>query len=197
MWKKIIVTGAAAVLAMAALPATAAAEEIPSNYFTLRFGRFMPTGDVKDAGYEGAENGDFVLGRYFGRYFVLEGGFGIMHSEGAESEPYSQIYEDRDITIRGFHLTPKFVYPAGGFEFYGGVGVGRWQIENDVWVRGGSGNVEVKDTVWGYHLVAGINHGFTRYWYLGLEAKELKFLDYLDVDDIAGRSVSLSIGLRF
>lgn len=192
----IVIVVAAAVLLLA-IAAAAAVEEKPSNYFVLRFGRFMPTGDVKDAGYEPAQNGELLYGRFLNPYVALEGGFAIMHSEGAESEPYSVIYDDRDITIQGWMLNVRLIYPAGKAELYAGVGAGTWRVSNQIWTRGMGGDYEVNDRVAGYHFLAGANYGFTPYWYLGLEAKQMKFLDFMGVDDIESQTMSLSIGLRF
>lgn len=190
----IIVTIIVAAVLLIAI--AAGAEEKPSNYFVLRFGQFIPTGDVKDAGYEPAQNGELLYGRLLNPYVALEGGFAIMHSEGAESEPYSVIFDDRDITIQGWLLNVRFLYPAGKAELYAGVGAGTWRVSNSIWTKGLGGS-EVNDRVAGYHFLAGANYGFTPYWYLGLEAKQMKFLDFMDVEDIESRTVSLSIGLRF
>jgi opacity protein-like surface antigen len=198
MWKKMLSMGAVALVVVLMLEAiAAAAEEKPANYVVMRLGRFAPTGDVRDAGYDAAQNGELLYGRYLNSFLALEGGFAIMHSEGAEKEPYSVIYDDRDLTIRGFMLSTRFLYPAGKAEIYAGIGIGRWRVSNEVWTRGPGGDFEVTDSIWGYHFLAGANFGFTPYWYLGLEGKQIKFLDFLDVDDITARTASLSIGLRF
>lgn len=198
MKKRMFIIGAAAIIAVLLLAsAVSAAEEQPSNYVVLRIGQFAPTGDVEKGGYDPAQNGELLLGHYFNPYVALEGGLAIMHSEGAEREPYSVIYDDRDLTIRGGLLNMRLLYPAGKSEVYAGFGFGRWRVSNQIWTRGSGGDFSVNDTVWGYHFLVGANYGFTPYWYLGLEAKQMTFQDFLDIDDITGRTVSLSIGLRF
>jgi opacity protein-like surface antigen len=103
------------------------------------------------------------------------------------------------LDVNGAVLTPKLMYRVARFEVYGGIGAGYYWVDNEIDVHTPTGVTEshIKDTVWGYHGLAGASYDLTRTWYLGLEGKYVNLLDFKDTTDFTGRSVSLGIGLRF
>jgi len=182
--------------AMVASTAAASAEEKPANYVNVRVGVFEPTGDTKDGGYKRAENVEVIFGHYFSRSFALEGGFHRFRAKYAE---VVVVYMEQFLEANGAVLTPKIIYPVGRFELYGGIGVGYYWVKNEIWVHGPfeTTNTEPKDTIWGYHVVAGASYDLTRRWYLELEGKYVTLLDFLGATDITGVAVTLGVGLRF
>jgi len=187
-----------ATMLLLAVAAGAAEAKKPANYLSFRFGQFAPMGDLDDEGYEPGGHGQLIFGHYFTSFFALEGGALISHFHGSDEPPYSSIYIDRPSTLGGWVLTPKLVYPTGRFSLYAGAGIGYYHADFEFYLQGPPGGYyELKDNLWGYHVLAGADYDITRSWYLGLEFKYLSVPDFKDAFDIEGRTISLNIGLRF
>lgn len=174
-------------------PADSIAGERPDNYTVIKIGQYSPTGDLDDLGFDSKIVLGINYGRYLNKNLVLEAGLEVFGSDYEEG-PVNTYFTGFATPI----LTAKGVILKGRFEFYGGGGFGLYQTKLDL--NAPSGDVDESDTVFGYHILAGLAFDVTPYWYLGLEGKQLWTgeSDFKIVKtDADGRFITLNLGLRW
>lgn len=185
-----------------------------SNYVRLSSGFYQPAGDLDDAGYDSGVDISFLFGRYFGKYLVLEGGFGFFYTDNefTGTTPVAGFYIEEDtVGILSVAATAKGVYPIGRLELFGGAGIGGYFVSLDADVTSsnlGDMNTDDDDAVLGFHVVAGFNFNITERFLIGGEFRYLWTDDVEITDRIAdipvrlqgdlnGYSVNLTFGFRF
>lgn len=189
------IVGFSLVLTSLLVPQHLAGQERPANYFVLRGGSFIPTGDLES--FNPSVELELFYGRYLQRNFALEAGVTLFRAEGEETTSSSS-----ELVGFALLLTPKGVYPTGKVDLVGGLGLGVYFPGVNVQVAGGP-DFEGDDAVIGLHALLGVDLNFTRLWYVGLEGKylgttEAKFFEEEDAGlNISGFTITLSLGLRF
>jgi opacity protein-like surface antigen len=199
--KRTIVISAIALSAIALsflAPFSAFAQD-PLNYYALKAGAYVPTGDLEDVGLDTGFSGSFVLGRHLGPNVAAELGIGYLESEGGDF---------RTIPVE---LTGKLTYPMDTVELYVGAGGGVYfaTFDGDLSLPiVGTTTFDDNDTVFGGHVVIGGTSDITPNLFFGVEGKYI-FTDRVDVQGRAGAVpvelsanldgyiVTVSIGYRF
>jgi opacity protein-like surface antigen len=187
-------------------------QEKPS-YVTIKAGIYSPDGDLGDD-FDTDFNGEVTYGRYLNPNFALEGGIGYFQTEGSDSDVSALLgsYDvDGEVTVIPITLTAKGIYPGETFELYGGAGIGVYFADFEIdYTTTLQGNLtfEDDDTVFGVHILAGVNVDLTDEIFIGVEGKyiwteEAKLSDtdagfvYEGDGDLNGYMVTANIGFRF
>lgn len=199
--KRLIVISAIALSAIALsflAPFSAFAQD-PLNYYALKAGAYVPTGDLEDLGFDTGFSGSLVLGRHLTPNVAAELGVGYFASEGG------------DFWTIPVELTGKLVYPMDTVELYVGAGGGVYfaTFDGDFSLPiVGTTTFNDNDAVFGGHVIVGGTSNITPNLFIGVEGKYI-FTDQADVHGMAGAVpvelsanldgyiVTASIGYRF
>jgi opacity protein-like surface antigen len=183
------------------------------GYITIKAGTYTPTGDLDD--FHTDFYGEFAFGRYLNPNFALEAGIGYSKTEATESGVGHPLLgswvADGEVTVIPITLTAKGVYPGETFELYGGAGIGVYfgDFEIDYTTTlAGNPTFDDDDTVFGVHILAGLNFDVSDDIFIGVEGKYI-WTEEGDVSDISGGlafegeadlngyMVTANIGFRF
>lgn len=157
------------------MPSVLEAVEKP-NYVVVKGGMYSPTDDLDDAGFETGFNGEIAYGYRFFRSLALEAGIGYFTSDASESgfNPFlGGFSEDDDIDVIPVTFTIKGIIPTDVVQFYGGAGLGIYfaSFDGDLVSSAGRASVDDNDTVFGGHVMAGLNIDITDTVFIGVESK--------------------------
>ncbi len=189
------------------------------HYVVPKLGVYIPTGDLDDAGFDTGFNGEIVYGYRLSPYFALEGGVGYFQSDAKVSGSFTDPVlgtvsgsAELDLWAIPVTLTAKGIYPLGNVEFFAGGGVGVYFVNLDLKASGmisggalgtisGSVSGDDDDTIFGGHIVFGIDFNISPNMVYGIEGK------YLITDDaeffgakfseLNGLIATLKIGIKF
>ncbi|GAB4390940.1 MAG: hypothetical protein Kow0025_26390 [Thermodesulfovibrionales bacterium] len=189
---------AVSVMAIALLlPLSAFAQDMP-NYFSLKAGAYVPSGDLDDADFSTGFSSSLVYGRYFTPNFAVELGVGYFESES-------------DFYTIPLEVTALALYPVERGEVYVGAGIGAYfaTFDGSFDIPGvGAVRIDDDDSVFGGHAVLGGRYDISQSMFFGVEGKYL-VTDEVDVNgsvggvpvvmsaDLNGFTISASLGFRF
>jgi len=170
------------------------------GYIIIKAGIYTPTDDLDD--FDTDFNGEVTFGGYLNPNFALEGGVGYFKTEASFSgvDPIGGSYdEDDEVTAIPITLTAKGLYPGKTFEFYGGGGAGVYfaNFESDVSTTSvGDFSFDDDDTVFGLHVLAGVNVNVSEVVFVGVEGKYIWTEEGKVMDTVLGIPVSLEANLN-
>ncbi len=184
------------------------------NYGRVGLGFNQFSDDLDDAGYDEGIAANVTYGRYLGKYIAIEGTLGSFYTDqdfsGNTGVAGSYTRED-EILVNALLVTLKGEIPIGPVTLYSGAGMGVYyadfHAEIDTRNLGGF-DVDDDDTVFGVHLVAGVNYDITERLFIGAEGL-YRWTGDLDINripatvpvqlegDLDGLAVTLSVGYRF
>ena len=189
-------------------------EDQANNYVAAKFGLFTPTGDLEENEFDSGFNGEVTYGRYLHPNVAVELGIGYFQTEANFSGrvPILGSYTETDeVTVIPLTGTVKGAWEVGIAEFYAGGGLGVYSA--DIEANANTSNlgplsISGDDTVFGFHLLGGVNFDLTDKIFLGIEGKHI-WTDEAQVDgaiagvpvtiktDLDGFMVTGNIGFRF
>lgn len=179
------------VLLALVLPATGLAQD-GSGYLAIKSGLYSYEGDL-DEEHAAGFNGEITYGHYIQHLLVLEGTAGYFH-DGVSS--------GNDIRGYDLQISVKRTFDIGRYEPFIGAGVGVYFANYKGVLKEARNRVpmDVDDTVYGVHLLAGLNLNFHSSLFLGFEGKYI----YTDDADFNGAKIDLDglttmavLGYRF
>ena len=184
------------------------------NYGQVRLGLNEFKGDFEDAGYDTGGNLSVAYGRYLNRYLVLEAAldfFGTEHDIHG-STPTAGSYKREDtIGVMAFLATVKGEWPAGPLTIFGGGGAGLYLLALDSEITTaniGDFDEDESDSVFGLHIVTGVNYDITNRFFAGVQGL-YRWTDDIDIrksvgtvpvrveGNLNGYTVTLTGGFRF
>jgi outer membrane protein W len=154
-------------------------EDRANNYFAAKAGLYTPTDDLEEDEFDSGFNGEVAFGHYFHPNVAFELGLGYFKTEANLSGrlPLAGSYtEDDEVTVIPLTATVKGAWSAGIAEFYGGGGVGLYTAEVEIYAVSQNLpplSIRDEDTVFGVHLLAGVNFDITEKIFLGIEGKQI------------------------
>ncbi|MFQ5990754.1 MAG: outer membrane beta-barrel protein, partial [Candidatus Methylomirabilales bacterium] len=155
------------------LPLSALGQDKP-NFFAVKAGLYVFTGDLEDAGHDEDDgfNGEIAYGYYLHPNFALEGGTGYFHERTSEGN---------DIRGVPLLLTAKGIYPIKNVELFagGGINVSFAKFRSEV----DGVFADDTDTVFGGHFLIGANLDVLSTVFIGFEGKYL-FTDEAEFNDV-------------
>ena len=162
------------------------------GYLALKPGIYCWEGDLEDEHPLGF-NGEIAYGYYFRPHLVIEGSAGYIHDG---------VHNGNDIKVKTILLSLKRVYLAGKYEPFWGAGAGVY-FTNYKGILAEARNrvpMDVEDTVYGGHLLAGVNLNLYSSLFLGLEGK-YTFTNKADFNgakvNLDGFAIMAVLGYRF
>lgn len=187
------------------------------SYVSLEVGQFQPTGDLADEDFEDGSSFGITVGKKVSDVAAVEGYIGRYTTKFKDEgiDPILGYWEEKDtITVTPLLLTLKGSAVQGSTEFYGGAGMGLYfaNAEVNLKVLGESIDASAEDSVFGYHVLAGLNYNASDTFIIGLQAKilwtnEAKFKDTIyvagipiDIEEelaLDGNIIALNVGYRF
>ena len=184
------------------------------NYGQVRAGWNTFSGNLDDADYGNGADLSVAYGRYLTPYLVVEGGFDLFGANNTihDSTPEAGRYERKDtVLVTALLGTIKGVYPVGPLTFSGGGGVGGYFVTlySDIdTAKLGDLDENTYDTVFGAHVVAGVDYDFTRRFFAGVQGL-YRWTEDVEIDEstgsipvrmegnLNGGSLMLTFGYRF
>lgn len=162
-----------------------------NNYLSIRSGIYSFSGGLRDATFATGFDGEVAYGRYLHPNLILEIAAGYFHD--GVNKSYGN-----DIRGESVLLTAKAVYPFHPVELYAGGGAGVYFTKFHGMVNGIF--EDKRDTVFGGHIVAGVQYALSSRFFLGLEGKYI-FTEKADFvafkPRLDGYTVTGSLGFRF
>lgn len=148
------------------------------NYLTLKVGVYSPTGDLKDADFNNAFNGEVAIGHNFTRNFGVEFGIGHFETKATYSgyNYYLGNYSETDkVSVTPITLTARGIIPIEKVSLYAGAGIGLYFASGKADLTSRVINVSLSDNtnVLGFHVLAGLEYNFTPKVFAGIEAKHV------------------------
>jgi hypothetical protein len=133
------------------------------RYLAVKPGIYCWQGDLEDEHTLGF-NCEIAYGYYLRPHLVIEGSAGYIHDG---------VHKGNDIRGKTILLSLKRVYFAGKYEPFWGAGAGIYFANYNGVLTGARNKVpmDVDDTVYGGHLLAGVNLNLYLSLFLGLEGK--------------------------
>jgi len=187
-------------LCLALLLVLGSAAYAEMNKIDLKFGSFVPTGDLDDDDWDNGTGGEVAY------TFMPVPEFGVQGSLGWHRTEIDEGSTDATLDIVPATVSAVGIFNANKFHLYGGGGIGYYFAELDADL--GIISDKDDDSVFGYHLMAGLEYDITNLFYIGAEAKwmwtdeaEFKLEDQgLQTDykaDLDGNLYMGKIGFRF
>jgi len=196
-------------------PAGAAAtSESYRNYGQIRLGVNEFTDDMDDADMDTGVDLGAAYGRYLTPYLVLEAAIDFFASD-RDVRGYNGTAGSYDIDdtlgVMAVLATIKGEFPVGRARIFGGGGVGYYLValNSDIDTASlGDFDEDESDSVFGAHVVAGVNFDITKRFFAGLQGM-YRWTDDIDIDervatvpirlegDLSGYVVNLTAGFRF
>lgn len=183
------------------------------NYVVIKAGKYLPTGDLDDEGFDNAFTGEVAAGHNFTPNFGVE--FGIGHFETDASHSYyipedDNLVEKDTVSITPVTVTVRGIIPAEKMSVYAGIGAGIYFVsgEIDFILHDVTLSLEDDDRVLGVHALVGFEYNFTPETFIGIEAKhtwteEAEFRDSIAgipfeaETNLDGFNIMAKIGCRF
>ncbi|WP_076750330.1 outer membrane beta-barrel protein [Desulfatitalea tepidiphila] len=196
-------------------PAGASAtSEAFRNYGQIRLGVNEFTDDMDDAGMDTGVDLGAAYGRYLTPNLVLEAAIDFFASD-RDVRGYNGTAGSYDIDdtlgVMAVLATIKGEFPVGRARIFGGGGVGYYVValNSDIDTAYlGDFDEDESDSVFGAHVVAGVNVDITKRFFAGLQGM-YRWTDDIDIDervatvpirlegDLSGYVVNLTAGFRF
>ncbi len=192
----------------------AATSEAYRNYGQIRLGVNEFTDDMDDADMDTGVDLGAAYGRYLTPYLVLEAAIDFFASDrdvrGSNRTAGSYDIDDT-LGVMAVLATIKGEFPVGRVRIFGGGGVGYYLValNSDIDTAYlGDFDEDESDSVFGAHVVAGVNFDITRRFFAGLQGM-YRWTDDIDIDervatvpirlegDLSGYVVNLTAGFRF
>ncbi len=173
------------------LPAIGLAQD-HLRYLAAKPGIYCYEGDLEDEHPLGF-NGEIAYGYYLQPHLLIEGGVGYFHDG---------VGNGNDIRGNDITLSIKRVYQINNYEPFFGGGAGVYFVNYQGVLKEARNRVpmDVDDTVFGGHILAGLNLNFQSNLFLGIEGKYI----FTGDADFNGANVNLDgfvtvvvIGYRF
>jgi len=191
-----------------------ATSEAYRNYGQIRLGVNEFTDDMDDAGMDTGVDLGAAYGRYLTPNLVLEAAIDFFASD-RDVRGYNGTAGSYDIDdtlgVMAVLATIKGEFPVGQARIFGGGGVGYYVValNSDIDTAYlGDFEEDESDSVFGAHVVAGVNVDITKRFFAGLQGM-YRWTDDIDIDervatvpirlegDLSGYVVNLTAGFRF
>jgi len=180
----------------------------------LKGGWFVPNGDLDEDHWDNGTYGELAA-TYYESNMGIQGGVGVYTSDLNDTHTDSvlgKVKEDNSLTVIPVTLSLLGYYDNGPLHLYGGGGIGFYfaEIESKLNFKdaGFKWKDSDKDSVFGYHAMAGLEYDITSAFYIGVEGRliwtnEAEFnlkdkgvkADYKS--ELGGDVIAAKIGLRF
>jgi opacity protein-like surface antigen len=164
-----------------------------NNYLSIRSGIYHFTDGLRDATFATGFDGEVAYGRYLHPNLILEIATGYFHN--GVNKGYGNSIKGEPVL-----LTAKAVYPVQRVELYAGGGPGVYFTKFHGMVNGIVADKDKSDTVFGGHIVAGVQYALSSLFFFGLEGKYIftQKADFMIFNPrLDGYTLTGSFGFRF